>query len=196
MTRFKIHPTAGLALFFPLFGLLTWGQTGLLWGSAILHEAGHIAAYCLWGRGMESITFLPFGLLGVPKNPLEIPPKNEVPCSFAGPFLNLFAALLLLALPLSAESGTVRFLLYGNLALFVLNMLPILPLDGGRILYYGLAIKWDCGLCERVCYRVAVVSLLLLLFPVCLSLFADKNPSLAMVWGYLGVYTLIKRGAV
>ncbi len=145
---------------------------------------------------MESITLLPFGLLGIPNHPLEISPKNEVLCSFAGPFMNLCAAALLLALPLPAESETVRFLLYGNMALFAVNMLPILPLDGGRILYFGLASKKDCITCETVCYRVAVVVLALLLIPVGITLFADKNPSLAVVWGYLAGYTAVKRGAV
>ncbi len=194
--KFKFHPTAVLVALFPLLGLLTWGQTALLWGCAALHECGHILAYCLWGKGMESVTLLPFGLAALPKNPLSIPPKTEVLCSAAGPFLNLMGAVLLLALPLSPENETVRYLLYCNITLFVLNILPILPLDGGRMLYFSLAGRFDGAVCETVCRRVALVLLILLLFPVCLTLFAHKNPSLAMVWGYLAGYTFFRRGGL
>lgn len=196
MTKFKIHPSVLLVVVFICFGVLTWWQTLLLWGSAIFHEAGHIFAYRIHGISMAKITLLPFGICAEPKNPLEISPKNEIFCAASGPILNFFVTALLLALPIPPEIEAVRYLLYCNGALFSINILPILPLDGGRILYYALAEKQDAVICEIVCRRVGWIILILLLYPVCASLFADKNPSLAMIWGYLAVYSLLRRGSI
>ena len=150
MKQFKIHPTVFLAILFPCLGILTWGQTGLLWLSALLHELAHIVAYRICGTKMERVELLPFGICAIPKDPLKITPINEVFCSAAGPTVNLLITLVLLAFPFSVESEAVRYLLYCNGALFLINVLPILPLDGGRILYYALAIKRDAEICEKV----------------------------------------------
>lgn len=196
MTRIRIHPTVILLIAFPLLNLLTWQQTGILWLCAALHEVGHIAAYRLCGTTMERIEILPFGICAIPKDPLRISPGNEVFCAAAGPMINLLITVLMLALPFAAENETVRYLLYCNGALFVINSLPILPLDGGRILYYALAGTLDAERCETVCRRCATILLSLMLFPVCATLFADKNPSLAMIWGYLAAYTVLRRGSI
>ena len=145
---------------------------------------------------MEQITLLPFGICAEPRNPISISQKNEIFCAAAGPILNLFLTVLLLALPIPSEIEAVRYLLYCNGALFLINILPVLPLDGGRILYYALGQKHDIEICETVCRRVGWITLILLLYPVCASLFADKNPSLAMIWGYLAVYSLLRRGSI
>ncbi len=196
MRRIKIHPTILLTALFPCLGVLTWGQTGLLWLSALLHEAGHILAYKICETEMERIELLPFGICAIPKDSMKLTPGNEVFCAAAGPVLNLLLAMLLLAFPFSPENETVRYLLYCNVSLFLINILPILPLDGGRILYYAFATGHGAEVCERICYRCALILLILLLFPVCATLFVEKNPSLAMIWGYLTGYTVLRRGSI
>ncbi len=196
MRRFYIHPSVFFVALFPCLGILTWAQTALLWASAALHETGHILAYGLCGTTMERIILLPFGICAVPQNPLKIPPKNEVFCAGAGPVLNLLVTVILLALPISSKNEILLYLLYCNGALFLINLLPILPLDGGRMLYYALAIKYDGERCETVSRRCALVILILLLYPVIASLWVEHNPSLAMIWGYLASYTVLRRGSI
>ncbi len=196
MKKIKLHPTLLLVAIFPCFGLLSWEQTALLWASATWHEIGHIFAYRLCGETMERITVLPFGICAVPKNPLKISPQNEVFCAGSGPMMNLIVTVVLLALPFSPQSETVLYLLYCNSALFCINLLPVLPLDGGRILYYALAIKFDATRCETVCRRVAWIILILLLYPAIAALWVDHNPSLAMILGYLTAYTALRRGSI
>lgn len=194
--KIRIHPTAALIPLFPLLGILTWGQTGLLWLCAVLHEIAHVAAYRLCGIRMESVTLLPFGLCAVPDDPLRITPGQEILCAAAGPFVNLLTVLILLALPLPAESETVRYLLYCNAALCLINLLPVLPLDGGRILYYSLAARWDASVCEAVCRRSGAILICLLAAPAVIALITDKNPSFVMILGYLALYTAVRRGSI
>ncbi len=196
MTRLKIHLSVFLLFILPFVGIISWKEIILLWASAALHEMGHILAYRICGIKMECIHILPFGLCAFPENSLRASPKNEVFCAAAGPVTNLLFTAMLLALPLTAEWNEVRYLLYCNGALFAINILPILPLDGGRILYYILADRYDASVCETVCRRCAIVTLCLLLLPVVGTFVADKNPSLAMIWGYLAVYTITRRGTI
>lgn len=196
MKTIKLHPTLLLAAVFPCLGLLSWGQTVFLWASAALHETGHIVAYRLCKTNMERITILPFGICAVPENPLKLSPKNEVFCAASGPMINLLVSVLLLSLPISAENETVLYLLYCNGALFCINILPILPLDGGRMVYFSLATKYDAGICEIVCRRIGWIVLILLLYPVVAALWLNHNPSLLMIWGYLAGYTWVRRGSI
>lgn len=196
MKKIRIHPTLILLLALPLLHLLSFQQTVLLWLSAALHETGHILAYKICGITMKTIVILPFGICATPCETLKLSPKNEAFCAAAGPVVNLFASVLLLALPVSGKNETILYFLYCNLALLAVNLLPILPLDGGRMVYYTLAMKHDCLVCETVSKRLSLIVLCLLLFPTLAALLIDKNPSLAMIWGYLLIYTVIKKGSV
>ena len=195
MTTLKFHPTTLLILLLPCFGILSLREIGILWISAALHEAGHMVAYRICGSGFESIHILPFGLCALPKDPQKVSPNSEIFCAAAGPTVNLLICAVLLALPIG-PSETVLYLLYCNGALFTINILPILPLDGGRILYFALAQRFDLQICETVCRRSAWILLCLMLYPLCISLFGDKNPSIAMIWGYLVLHNLLRRGSI
>jgi stage IV sporulation protein FB len=116
----------------------------LLFLCVTLHEFGHILAARQFGVRTPEILLLPIG--GVSK--LErVPerPKEELIMAAAGPAVTfVIAALLLLIvgeLP-QAESvfkftsprGIIAQLALANITLFVFNLLPAFPLDGGRIL--------------------------------------------------------------
>lgn len=121
----------------------------LLFLCVTLHEFGHILAARHFGVRTPEILLLPIG--GVSK--LErIPerPREELIMAAAGPAVTfVIAALLLLVLgglP-PAESifkdtsprGVLAQLALANITLFVFNLLPAFPLDGGRILRAILA---------------------------------------------------------
>lgn len=193
MTKIKIHPSSVLLLLLPCFGVLSWLETALLWGCAALHELGHVIAYRICGCGMESITVLPFGICAIPKDAMKVPPREEVFCAAAGPAVNLLLSALMLALP---ASETTAYLLYCNATLLIGNLFPVLPLDGGRMVYYALARSRDAITCETVCLRCAVIVLSLLLYPACAELITGKNPSFLLIWVYLAIFTALRRGSI
>jgi stage IV sporulation protein FB len=121
----------------------------LLFLCVTLHEFGHILAARHFGVRTPEILLLPIG--GVSK--LErIPekPREELIMAAAGPAVTLAIAALLLivlgGLP-PAESvfkdtsprGVLAQLALANMTLFMFNLLPAFPLDGGRILRAILA---------------------------------------------------------
>ena len=106
--------------------------------SLLLHELGHAVVARREGMEIEGITLWLFG--GVARFKGMFPSAGaELRIALAGPAVSLVLGLLFLgaaaALPLpDAVDGVVEWLGRINLILLAFNMLPALPLDGGRVL--------------------------------------------------------------
>jgi Zn-dependent protease/CBS domain-containing protein len=110
----------------------------LFFTSLLLHELGHAVAARREGMEIEGITLWLFG--GVARFTGMFPSGGaELRIALAGPAVSLFLGLALLgtasaiALP-DAVDGVITWLGRINLILLAFNMLPALPLDGGRVL--------------------------------------------------------------
>ena len=120
----------------------------LFFTSLLMHEFGHALAAKREGVEIEGITLWLFG--GVAKFKGMFPSAGaEFRIAIAGPLVSLvLGALFVLvawkaALPEVADA-VAAWLGYINLTLLVFNLLPALPLDGGRVLRSALwAIKGD-----------------------------------------------------
>lgn len=119
---------------------------GLLFGLVLLHELGHLLAARLLRTPVTSVVLWPLGGFTA----VRLPPGRfgaEFVIALAGPAVNLLIALSLSALglggiPGKAEGGRWGFwstLWLLNLLLGGFNLLPIFPMDGGRILRSLLA---------------------------------------------------------
>jgi Zn-dependent protease/CBS domain-containing protein len=110
----------------------------LFFGSLVLHELGHALAARREGMEIEGITLWMFG--GIARFSTAFPSAGaELRIAAAGPSVTLVLGGIFVAveawLPLpDAVDGVVAWLGYINLVLLVFNLIPALPLDGGRIL--------------------------------------------------------------
>ena len=155
------------------------GVLGLSWNLAliilffvcvVLHELGHSLTARRFGVRVPRILLLPIGGMAefdrIPKKPSE-----ELLITAAGPAVNF--ALVILLLPLCwrtllsntevAEFSSANFLMQlwlGNLFMGTFNLLPVFPMDGGRIFRALLAIKLPY---LRATYRAAMVGRVLAL---------------------------------
>lgn len=143
MIRFR---ALGVQFRLPLLALLTpllaakLGMRANLPAMAIAlsaHELAHLLAARLAGVEIAEIQLLPFGGSAKMENPYRIPPARLVAVALAGPAANLALIVLCAALTqwglVQATSAAALFQM--NLTLMLFNLLPALPLDGGRILY-------------------------------------------------------------
>jgi Zn-dependent protease/CBS domain-containing protein len=126
---------------------------GIIFGSVVLHEMGHALMGMQAGVPAKAVILLPIGGISVldetqqPLEPGALTWKRDIRIALAGPFVSLMLAfvagsILLAVAPeiqLSARpyvnSGNLpRSLVWWNLWLAGLNILPAYPMDGGRIL--------------------------------------------------------------
>lgn len=114
----------------------------LFFASLLLHELGHAVQARREGVEIEGITLWLFG--GVAQFKGEFPSAGaEFRIAVAGPLVttvlgSAFVALAGLAHLPEAVDGVTAWLGYINLFLLAFNLLPALPLDGGRVLQAAL----------------------------------------------------------
>lgn len=137
--------------FFVGFYVLTGIQFALaLFAVVLVHEGGHFVALKVLHLKVSGIFFMPFVGAGVVPEE-ELPsPGIEAVTAFAGPLAGLSwnLAAHFIESPGSVDFsslfseisffGIFFYIIIVNLALNTLNLLPILPLDGGRILKAAL----------------------------------------------------------
>jgi len=213
----RMHVTFALAvIFFALNLALPQGPRGAAFGALLigalfasltLHEVGHCLVAQRLGVSVTEILLLPIGgvarLVNEPRKPL-----HELLIALAGPLVNVVIALLLLLvldhyrIPLDANDlvslteptplGLVRALFWGNAVLAVFNLLPALPMDGGRMFRALLSLSLGRSRATRIASAVGQVIAIVL---VGIAFKKDWGP-LALVGMFVFVGAAQERAAV
>ena len=107
----------------------------VLFGIVIIHELGHAAAAKLFGWKVVEIQLFPFGGVAVVEEADTATAAQEVIVALAGPLQNLLMILIAYVLGLLEiwESSWTTYFINANAIIALFNLIPILPLDGGRI---------------------------------------------------------------
>ena len=165
----KIHWTFGLLLLFVVYIGLANNLNNkevlaftlyllFLFLCVIFHEYGHALIARRYNIITKDIILSPLG--GVARlNSIPEEPYKEMLIALAGPVVNLSIAVILGFLTMVLYPGAlfpsaiklellifpsefIRMAVLINLALFILNLIPAFPLDGGRVLRALLAMKY------------------------------------------------------
>jgi Zn-dependent protease len=165
MNLFRIRGIQ-LAVHFSFFLLLAYvgfegwqedGPNGLGWNlitvvaffsCVVLHELGHSFVAMHYGIGVRRILLMPIGGMaemdGIPRQP-----RREFLMTLAGPAVNFVLVGLLWPIvqtlpdevPLYSLSGLIFQVYIANFVMGVFNLVPVFPMDGGRIFRAILATK-------------------------------------------------------
>jgi Zn-dependent protease len=114
----------------------------LLFGSVFLHELGHAVTARRLGIGVRSMSLWLLG--GSTEMERESPsPGKEFAIAVAGPAVNLVLGLVAVVAVVLLPDHTITEqlavqLAFSNLIVGVFNLLPGLPMDGGRLLRAGV----------------------------------------------------------
>lgn len=173
----RIHATFLLILLWAAVAGYQLSRTGIgalggvlfilaLFLSVVLHEFGHALVAKRFGVTTRDITLLPIGGIA---HLAEIPrkPSQELRVALAGPAVTLaiiivlYGVLYLIGRPqtvatpdLLSPRNFLAQLLLANITLFVFNLLPAFPMDGGRVLRALLALRLDYTRATEVAARI------------------------------------------
>lgn len=124
-------------------------QGVFLWAilACVLHEWGHYIAVKLVGGQVTSLRLTVVGGEMVLSRRHILSYGKELLTVLAGPGVNIGMAVLVI----NFLNGEWALLFAGlNLAIAFFNLMPVYPLDGGRILRLLIAILWSPGVADRI----------------------------------------------
>lgn len=148
----KVDP---LMLLIPILAALLGEGTfvAALFSSLLIHELAHAAAARLLRVGMKDVRLTPFGGASRVENPYAVSAPRLFAVAAAGPAANLLALLLCAALAPRPSGPFAAALASANASLTAFNLLPALPLDGGRMAYALLSAKLGRERALNLCVR-------------------------------------------
>ena len=148
----------------------------------VLHEFVHAFFAKKLGYKIGKINLLATGAVLEAESD-EISFRDEIIISISAPLFNLFFSILLLGVWwISPETyNYTQDLLVINLSIFAFNILPIFPLDGGRVLLAVLSIKNERKIAVKIARFIACSLSVLIFILFIISLFILPNFSLAVI---------------
>jgi Zn-dependent protease len=123
----------------------------------LVHEMGHVIQLRREGVEASAPIFIPFLGAVIAAKSLGKDAVAEARVGLAGPILGTIGTLIPLAIWLATGSDLWRALAYVGFFLNLINLLPVLPLDGGRAMAVLGPKVWIAGI--LIALAVAVVFL-------------------------------------
>jgi len=139
---FRLHPLFVLVM---VASVATgrFAELATLFAIVLWHELGHLFAAMRCGWTIREVKLLPFGGVLEVEDAGSVPAKQEAWVAIAGPLQNVF--LLAVGYALGSlgwiDKGWADDFARANALIGLFNLLPILPLDGGRIFQAWLSLQ-------------------------------------------------------
>jgi Zn-dependent protease len=110
-----------------------------------VHEMGHVLEAKRQGLPVSAPMFIPF--LGAMITMREMPQDawNEAKVAIAGPLIGSLGAAVIYAAGVATDSNHLKALAFLGFFLNLFNLLPVVPLDGGRIVAALHPALWVLG---------------------------------------------------
>ncbi|KAA9023122.1 M50 family metallopeptidase [Niallia endozanthoxylica] len=179
-----IHPLLWLVMAFSIW-TAHFIELSLFLFIVMMHELGHACAAAFFSWRIKRISLLPFGGVAEVDEHGNRPLKEEALVTLAGPLQHLWMiglAFILYQLSLMPEYFYMIFVDY-NLMVLLFNLLPIWPLDGGKLVYLWRSQKESFPIAHSKTVIISAVSLLL--FFMLLLIIQPFNLNMWIVIGFL-----------
>lgn len=170
---------------------------------AIIHELGHLVAGILMGMKPEKIELMPFGLsvsfkININDYNKKIKKGNnletkKILIALAGPLTNLI--MILITYRLKIDIIKSMLIIYTNFLIMIFNLLPIYPLDGGRILKGILHISFGKRKSEKYINNISKITVIIITAITSILILYIQNISFILIDIYLW-YLIIKEDLI
>ncbi len=176
--------------FFPVVLSAFWSGYGelflLTFLIAFFHELSHVLCAKALNVGISKITIFPFGISAQLKSKYIKSSEKEFAIAFSGPLFNFLLFLLCTLLKHHKSFFAADYCATVSLAMALINLVPVLPLDGGRIMKAILTQKY--GIIRAYNFMLGlsrILALLIIGFAVFVFFLSDFNFSLILISAFL-----------
>lgn len=157
-------------------------------GFIAAHESGHIIAAVKSGAGVYRLRILPVGL-NAEIDYIRCSRKERIIIYLAGPLTNIMLAFLLILLNACHFVGEgLMSVVYINMWLAFFNLLPLIPLDGGKIAVEFLSGHFGLFRANR---QMRILSIMVSAGIICLGLVIFKQTLYNASAVLIGIYILL-----
>lgn len=154
---------------------------------SIFHEMGHILTGLILKEKLEKIEIMPFGFSACfgYKYKEKYYSIKEIIITLAGPCTSGILAILCKYIDMIYI--TKHEAIYVNLLIMFFNLMPLYPLDGGRILKRILHIKFDTIKTETLITKITEINLIILTITSSILVYYYKNIAIFLICIFLWI---------
>ena len=148
----------------------------------IIHEIGHIIVGLILKMKLEKVEIMPFGLSASFETNFDTQNNKikEIFVTLAGPLTSLALAILC----------KTQEVIYSNILILLFNLIPIYPLDGGRIIKAILHIKFGPMLADNLINKISYITIIILTVISSIGVYYYKNLAIFMICIFLWIMVL------
>ena len=157
---------------------------------AFIHELGHMLAGLILKLKPKALSFMPFGISITfetyeYKKLIEI---KKILIAMAGPLINLIICIIVSISHINDE--TKQLIIYSNILIALFNIIPLYPLDGGRILKGIIRLKHEEIKSDKVVNKISNTLIIILTVISSIGILYLKNLSILFVLIYLWIIVI------
>lgn len=156
---------------------------------AFCHEMGHLLCGIFMGLKPKSLKIMPMGLSIefeiYSKNIKEKLQAKKIWIAIAGPITNIMIMIITIIFGKNIDTIIYQEIIYSNLLIAIFNLLPIYPLDGGRILKEIIHIIKGRKRAIELTNYISNTSMVLLTFISSIAIYYYKNLAILFIIAYL-----------
>lgn len=153
----------------------------------LLHELAHMLMGMLLRLKPKELKINPFGI-SILFETYEKRASKKILIAMSGPLLNIFIAVSTCFLHI--ENELKEIIIYSNILLGAFNLIPIYPLDGGRIMKALLKSKYSWQKVDKIVNRTSNIITIALTACCSILILLYHNIGLLLVLAYLWVLNI------
>ena len=146
-----------------------------------LHELGHITVAQILKIKIRKLEIMPCGFAAsfISNDQVKECEKKKIIIAFAGPIVSLILAILFTCIDI--PNMWKYKIVYSNILILIFNMLPLYPLDGGRIINGILCSKIGEEKAKYITNKISNITIIMLTIISSIAVYYFKNIAIFLI---------------